>query len=152
MELKVLQLSKLTGPQILPHKLIMNILQLITNKIQSFITPAATYAQDGTTLDLGAGKGFENLEVITPTSFVAGAIGIALTVTIIVFFFIFVIGGYRWITSSGDEKKLAIARSQITNGLIGLLIILSSWVIMGILGLVFDINILKLTIPSFISN
>lgn len=133
----------------------MSILQFLTNKFQTFINfPTICYAEDDTTLKLGTvdNSDFKNLESITPSSFIGGAIGIALTLTIIVFFFIFLIGGYRWITSSGDEKKLTVARSQITNGLIGLLIILSSWVIMGILGSVFDINILKLTIPSFISN
>lgn len=126
----------------------------IINKIWfiPYLFPSIVSADDNT-LKLGTKTDdFKNIENITPSSFISGAIGLALTATIIVFFFIFLIGGYRWITSSGDEKKLAIARSQITNGLIGLTVILSSWVIMGILGTVFDIDIFKLTIPSFISN
>ena len=121
-------------------------------RLAAFIFPSVVYAQDGTNFEFGVSDDYQNLKNITPNSFISGAINIALTLTIIVFFFIFLVGGYRWITSSGDDKKLTLARSQITNGLIGLLIILSSWVIMGILGSVFDINILKLTIPSFISN
>lgn len=121
-------------------------------RLAAFIFPSVVYAQDGTNFEFGVSDDYQNLKNITPNSFISGAINIALTLTIIVFFFIFLVGGYRWITSSGDDKKLTLARNQITNGLIGLLIILSSWVIMGILGSVFDINILKLTIPSFISN
>lgn len=131
----------------------MNALQLLTNKVQTFITfPVVCYAQDDTTLNLGAGPDFDKLESITPDSFIAGAINIALTVTIIVFFFILVLGGLKWITSSGDEKKLTIARSQITNSLVGLFIILSSWAILGIIGYLFNINLLKLTIPSFVTS
>jgi len=132
----------------------MTTFQSIKNKITliALIFPPVCYAQEGKKLQFKANEDFENLEKITPAGFIAGAISIALTVTIIVFFFIFLVGGYRWITSSGDEKKLAIARASITNGLIGLLIIFSSWVIMGILGSVFGIDVLKLTIPSFISN
>lgn len=132
----------------------MNTLKLFKNKIKllAITFPSVIHAADSTTFEFGVSDDFKNLKNITPDSFIGGAINIALTLTIIVFFFIFLVGGYRWITSSGDEKKLTVARSQITNGLIGLLIILSSWVIMGILGSIFDIEILKLTIPSFISN
>lgn len=136
------------------HRLIMNTFQSLKNRIQlAMITlPAVCYAQDDTEFKFGVGDDFKNLKNITPSSFIGGAIKVALTLTIIVFFFIFVLGGIKWITSSGDEKKLAVARSQITNGLIGLLIILSSWAILGLIGTIFEIKLLELTIPSFIKE
>lgn len=132
----------------------MTVFNSLKNKIQLITIPffAFCYAADEDSLKIRASNDFSNLQTITPNSFITGAIGMALTLTIIVFFFILLVGGYRWITSSGDEKKLTIARSQITNGLIGLLIILSSWIIMSLLGSIFDIEVLKLTIPSFMSN
>lgn len=135
----------------------MSFLLSIINKIQSIIFnfPSICYAADtdGTNLDLNIpDSGFENLTKITPNDFIAGAISIALVATIIVFFFIFLLGGLKWITSSGDEKKIATARSQITNGVVGFFIILSSWAILGLIGTLFNIDLLKLTIPSFIKN
>jgi len=130
-------------------------LKKIINKIflLPFLFPVTTYAEDEKTLKFGTKTDdFKNLEQITPTNFIATTISLALTLTIVVFFFIFLIGGYRWITSSGDEKKLTLAKSQITHGFIGLVIILSSWVILNLIGALFDIEILNLNIPSFISN
>lgn len=117
-----------------------------------YVFPITAYADDTTLNFSSKTDDFKNLENITPTSFIATAISLALSVTIIVFFFIFLIGGYRWITSSGDEKKLGLAKNQITHGFIGLVIILSSWVILNLIGTLFDIDILNFTIPSFITK
>lgn len=97
------------------------------------------------------GTGYSGIENISPEGFISGAIVLALNISIITFIFMFLVGGYRWIVSSGDEKKVAAARTQITHGLTGLVIILSSWLIMGLIGYLFSIDIFKWTIPSFIS-
>lgn len=134
-------------------------LNSIKNKIVStlIIFPPVCLADEetvpknttGETLKLGVSGDFANLTDIAPKDFISGIIVLALNVSIITFIFIFLLGGYRWITSSGDEKKLAAARNQITHGLVGLAIVLSSWLIIGIIGTLFDINTLKWTIPSF---
>lgn len=119
----------------------------------SSVFPLAVYAADGNTLDFKSSTtDFKNLENIKPQNFITTAIEISLVATIIIFFFILVQGGIKWITSSGDEKKLATARSQITNGIIGLVIILSSWAIIDLISTIFTIEILNLTIPSFFSQ
>lgn len=38
-------------------------------------------------------------------------------------------GGFGWMTSGGDEKKVTAAKQRIVQGIIGLVIILSSWAI-----------------------
>ncbi len=131
----------------------------IKNKIIYAIIPfpPVIYADEGeanTTTDklqLGVGGDFKNLTTITPKNFISGTISLALTITTIVFFLILLTGGYRWIVSSGDEKKLTTARGQITHGLVGLIIIFSSWVILKVIELLFGINILQLNIPSFLN-
>lgn len=40
---------------------------------------------------------------------------------------IVILGGFKWMTSGGNEDKVAEAKRLMANGLIGLIIILSSW-------------------------
>ncbi len=52
-----------------------------------------------------------------------------------------ILGGIRWVSAGGDKQGLEEARGRITNGIIGLVIIVGGWAIMlfvsGILGLDF---------------
>jgi len=71
-----------------------------------------------------------------------------LVVAAIVFFFILVIGGIKWIMSGGDKAQTEGARNQITAALVGLVIVFSAWAIASLLGTFFGINIFSLTLPS----
>lgn len=94
---------------------------------------------------------FSPLTGITIPNLLTGAISLVLIVVFVTFFFILVIGGLRWITSAGDDKKLAAAKAQITHALIGLVIILSVWAILNLIQTLFSIDILTdgISIPSF---
>ena len=120
----------------------------IKNKIQMAALVAPVYAESITlTNDSGS---FKNLENLTVSGIISGAISLVLIVVALVFFFILVFGGLRWVTSGGDEKKVGEARAQITNALIGLAIVFAAWAIMKLIGTVFGIDILgNLSIPSF---
>lgn len=123
----------------------------IKNKIQMAALVAPAYAAD-TVLKLtnDSSSSFKNLENLNAGGILSGAISLALILVALVFFFILVIGGLRWITSGGDEKKVGEARSQITNALIGLAIVFAAWAIMRLIQTVFGITILgDLSIPSF---
>lgn len=85
---------------------------------------------------------------------VPGIINFAITTIIIVaglvFFFMLVIGGLKWILSGGDKGQTEAARSQITAALVGLVILFSAWAIAALVQNVFGINILSgLVIPTF---
>lgn len=56
-------------------------------------------------------------------------VNILFIVSGIIFIFIFVIGGLRYIFSGGDEKNIAGAKSQMTAGIIGILIVFSAFAI-----------------------
>lgn len=92
---------------------------------------------------------FGNLTDLTVPSIISGAISLVFIVVTLVFFFILVLGGLKWITAGGDEKNVAAARSQITNALIGLAIVFATWAIIRLIGVIFGIDILQLTIPTF---
>jgi hypothetical protein len=121
----------------------------IKNKIQFAAIAAPIYAAD-LSLTNDSTSSFGQLEKLTVNGMISGAISLVLIVVSLIFFFILVIGGLKWITSGGDEKKVAAARAQITNALIGLVIVFAAWAIMKLIGTVFGVDILgTLTIPTF---
>lgn len=63
----------------------------------------------------------------------------------------FIWGAVEWITSGGDKGKTEAARNRITNAAIGLIILVSSFTIIGFIGKLFfgtDFDILKLSFPT----
>ena len=103
-----------------------------------------------TAIDMSAKGNFADLGNLSVDKIISGAISLVLIVVTVVFFFILVLGGLKWITSGGDEKKVAAARGQITNALIGLAIVFASWAIIKLIEAVFGITITgDLSIPSF---
>ena len=120
----------------------------IKENIQLAAIVAPVYAAD--TIKIASkGNDFKALESLTAGGIISGAITLVLILVAIVFFFILVIGGLKWVTSGGDEKKVGAARAQITNALIGLAIVFAAWAIMKLIGTVFGIDVFNLTIQSF---
>ncbi len=89
-----------------------------------------------------------SLANITIGSLVSGAVQLALVTAALIFFFILVIGGIKWILSGGDENKVKGAKGQITNALIGLAIVFVAWAIGRMLQSIFGVNIFSLSLPK----
>ena len=122
----------------------------IKSKIQYAALVAPVLAQAGTINFQPEGDNFSSLTNLTVGSIVSGAISLVMLVVALVFFFMLIWGGLRWVMSQGDEKNVTGARNQITNALIGLAIVFAAWAIMKLIEIVFGISILGgLTIPSF---
>ncbi len=85
---------------------------------------------------------------LTIGGIIAGLLKLALVIAAIVFFFILVIGGIRWIISGGDKGQTEQARAQITAALVGLVIVFAAWAIAGLIGTFFGVNIFNLQIPT----
>lgn len=102
------------------------------------------------TIDLKPKGNFAALERINFSSLVGIFVQYTLIIAAIIFFFVLLIGGIKWITSEGDEKKVGAARNQLTNALIGLAIIFGAWAIMGIISQMFlgGQSLLNLTLPT----
>jgi len=92
---------------------------------------------------------YTELTKITAESLVGGLVNLALVIAALVFFFILVMGGIKWITSQGDESKVKEAREQVTQALIGLVIVFVAFAIAKLIQAVFGVNIMELSIPSF---
>jgi hypothetical protein len=90
---------------------------------------------------MNAPEMFRNLQNIDFGDAVAIAVSFLLLISTLAFFFMLILGGIKWITSGGDKAKIAMAQSQITAALIGLVIIFSAWVILSIVENFFGVNL-----------
>lgn len=106
---------------------------------------APVLAQD---INIGAEGNFSALESLTPASMVSGAISLVLLAVALVFFFMLIWGGLRWVMSQGDQKNVETARNQITNALVGLAIVFAAFAIMRLIGTVFGVDLFNFEIPS----
>ncbi len=70
----------------------------------------------------------------------------------IAFFFMFVLGGLKWVTSGGDKEKIEGAKKQITSAIIGLILILSVFVVIGLLNHLFGVNLIDFKLPRLITE
>lgn len=101
------------------------------------------------TIDLKPKGGqFGALGSLTVPSIISGLIRFTVVVAAIVFFFILVIGGIRWIASGGDKAQTEAARNQITAALVGLVIVFAAWAIVALINTFFGIDIFSLVLPS----
>lgn len=95
--------------------------------------------------NVGLGEGLKN---ITPADLVSGLIRGALVIAAVIFFFMLVIGGIKWIASGGDKGATETARNQITAALVGLVIVFAAWAISYLINAFFGVDIFNLTITS----
>lgn len=93
-------------------------------------------------------KGFEGLADFNVVSLIQAAIRLVLIIAALLFFFVLVIGGIRWITAGGDKAGVETARKMIINALLGLAIVFSAWAIAALIGNLFGVDILNLELFS----
>ncbi|HAV15526.1 MAG TPA: hypothetical protein DCX25_04310 [Candidatus Pacebacteria bacterium] len=61
----------------------------------------------------------------------------------LMFLMYFVFGGLAWLSAGGEKGKVEAARTQLTNAAIGLIIVIVSQAIIGIVGGVLGLSILN---------
>jgi len=88
-----------------------------------------------------------NFSVLSTLSFgklIQSFIQFALVIAGVIFFFMLVIGGIRWILSGGDKGQTEAARNQITAALVGLVIVFAAWAIASLIKALFGVDIINL--------
>ena len=112
-----------------------------------FVHPAlAQVASDGTWTgrcvtqgDVATIQGFECL--------FANILQIIVVIAGLAFFFMFISGGFKYLTSGGDEK-LASASSTLTMAIIGLVGVIASWLILNFIQKFTGVNVTIFQIPG----
>ncbi|HBL51948.1 MAG TPA: hypothetical protein DDZ05_01835 [Candidatus Blackburnbacteria bacterium] len=99
-------------------------------------------------IDLKPKGDFLELGNITVAGLISSGIKLALIIAAVVFFFMLVVGGIRWILSGGDKGKTEEARNQITAALVGLVIVFSAWAITQLIRALFGVDILNLNLTD----
>jgi len=98
------------------------------------LTPAA-YAQiTNPVLPTGVGSGGIGAGGTIVGNIISALTGLFLVGGTIAALLFLLLGAFRWITSSGDKTKLQTAQDQITNAIIGLVVMAAAWAIMMLVG------------------
>ena len=84
--------------------------------------------------------GFLSLRV---SHLISNIIGILTLAGGIWFLIQFIIGAFRWITSGGDKQNVEAAKEHLTHAVISLAILISAYVIAGLVGAIFGLDILN---------
>ena len=115
-----------------------------------FLFPKLAFAQEAESLNLCPEGQFSAFCRVSSGDF-GGIIGTAIIVIFIVAIVIaliwLVIGGIKWITSSGDSSKVEAARNQIIAAVIGLIIVFLSFFILNFVLSLFDLSLTNIEIP-----
>lgn len=94
------------------------------------------------------------LEGLTGQDFIAkfipNAIGLVLVVGLVFFFFMLVWGAISWILSGGDKAGLESAKGRITNSIVGVILLLSTFALVKIIESFFGIDILSIDIGPLV--
>lgn len=95
---------------------------------------------------IGGTDGLGFFEKLIPS-----AVGLLFIVGGVSFFFMLVWGAISWILSGGDKAHLESAKGRITSAVMGIILLIASFAIVGLIETFFNINILSIDIgPLFI--
>jgi len=98
--------------------------------VGDFMNPTKT-GLNRTLLSASIGKFLST--AITSITIVAG----------LAFALFFIIGGLKWAMAGGDKGKVTEAQSQMTQSALGLIVVIVSYFIVGLVGTILGINILN---------
>ena len=99
-----------------------------------------------TTFDLSPTGDLNRIGKLTLPNMLSTLFSVLLVVVGIVFLFMLIMGGLKWMMSEGDDKKLTAARNQVTNALVGLVIVFAAWALVALINSIFGVNLLNFTI------
>jgi uncharacterized membrane protein len=75
---------------------------------------------------------------------ISAGIGILTIVGAMFFIVQFLLAAFGWLTAGGDSGKVEKARNQILNSVIGLVLIVAAYAVIGLVGSLIGINIIDL--------
>ncbi len=85
--------------------------------------------------------------VQTFSAFLQTIITVLFIVAILYFLTYFIFGGFNLLTSEGEKGKVEAGRNQLTYAFFGLVVVFCSFLVLKLIGLLFGIDILNLTVP-----
>ena len=95
--------------------------------------PSEAYTANGTTEE-GV---LANFDLI-----ISNILGLFTIIGALIFVIYFLIAAIEWITAGGDTGKISSARDKMTQGVIGLIILVASYAILGLIGSVIGLDLI----------
>lgn len=93
-------------------------------------------------LSSGTSTDTQNTQVANSlNTLVSGIISFITIIAGLWFFIQFIIGGLQWISAGADKGLLEVARLRMLHAVIGLLIVVGSYILVGLVGNIFGLNI-----------
>ena len=78
----------------------------------------------------------------------SGVIGALFVAGFLLAFFMIIQGGIKWVTAGGDKTKLEAAREEITNSIVGIIVVGATFALTTLVGSFFGLDITRLSFPS----
>jgi hypothetical protein len=116
--------------------------------IFTLLTPQAAFAQD---TKAWAGKCVANGDVATIQGIEClffNVLQVVVFLAGIAFFIMFLNGGFQYLLSSGDQKKIAASSSTLTMAIFGIIGVIGSWLIIRLIENFTGVTLTKFIIPS----
>jgi uncharacterized protein HemY len=76
------------------------------------------------------------------TNFISQLFGVMTVLAGLFFIVYFVMGAFKWTAAGGDSGKVQKARDQMVQGVLGLILIVASYSIIGLIGTILGLEIL----------
>jgi hypothetical protein len=80
----------------------------------------------------------------------SSVIGLLTIIASLWFIFLFMSGAVSWLTAGGDKARVQEAQKKITNGIIGLVVVIAAIFIIDLIGTIIGLDILNPV--QFITN
>ena len=102
-----------------------------------FTPPTGAYSE-GSAGDTGGAGALENMEKL-----ISNMIGLLTVLASLMFVVYFILGAFEWISSGGDKGKLEKARNRMMYGVLGMIIIVGAYSLLGLLSGIIGIDFLN---------
>ena len=116
--------------------ILFHVLPLAQTQLGTFKPPSSAFSQDSTTAD-GV--------LLNIDAFLSFLIGLITVIAGLFFVVSFITATLAWVTAGGDSGKISKARDQMLQGVIGLVIVVASYGLIGLIGTIVGLDLLSPT-------
>lgn len=89
------------------------------------------------------GSNANNAVLSTTETFISNMLAAVTILAGVTFLLFFVLGAYGWITAGGDAGKVDSSRNQMVNGVIGLVVVIMAYGLIGLIGSILGLDLLR---------
>jgi CBS domain containing-hemolysin-like protein len=121
--------------------------------VSALLAPLSIFAQTSDTVTVvTTDPNFTFVRNLTPAFYIGSAITLLLGLSGVGAFIFLLWGGLQWITAGGDKDAIEKSRKKIIQALVGLAIVFSSYAILFILRVLFNVNVIGFTLGPLTAN